>query len=94
MFELKLPSSPGGAWAEAILRDFGAVYSGYAPVGGIAIGHDGSLYGATIASGGGHQCGNVFQLVPREFLSSAAGSWEENVLFEQFLVTTAASRQA
>ncbi|MGD0365277.1 MAG: choice-of-anchor tandem repeat GloVer-containing protein [Bryobacteraceae bacterium] len=76
VYRLVPSSSPGGAWTEDILYNFGA-YSGdgEAPQGALAIGSDGSLYGATEEGGTGY--GTIFQLSPPD---ASGGSWTETVL--------------
>ena len=63
------PPSAGGAWTAKVLYTFGGGSDGAGPLGGLAIGPEGGLYGAT-AYGGDLSCkppigcGTAFQLVP------------------------------
>ena len=63
------PPSAGGAWTAKVLYSFGGGSDGAGPLGGLAIGPEGGLYGAT-AYGGDLSCkppigcGTAFQLVP------------------------------
>jgi uncharacterized repeat protein (TIGR03803 family) len=54
---------------------------GSGPLGGLVLGHDGVLYGTTVAGGTGScdgGCGTVFKLVPPQ---EEGGSWSETVLY-------------
>jgi len=88
-FSLTPPASTGGAWTEAVLYSF-PFPSGYqenyyyGPVGSVAIGRGGTLYGVTNAGGSGTgpyctagYCGTVFSLTPP---ASPGGAWTEAVL--------------
>lgn len=57
VFSLTPPSSPGGAWTEALLHSFKNAGDGGNPIGGLAVGDNGVLYGTTAASNG-----SVFEL--------------------------------
>jgi uncharacterized repeat protein (TIGR03803 family) len=76
VYRLAPSSVSRGAWAEEILYNFGG-YSGDGeePQGALAIGSDGSLYGATETGGAGY--GTIFQLSPP---AASGGSWTESVL--------------
>jgi|HubBroStandDraft_1064217.scaffolds.fasta_scaffold00750_15 uncharacterized repeat protein (TIGR03803 family) len=59
---------------------FATIYSfngtdGYQPVGGMILGNDGSLYGATSLGGAPGWAGTIFQLTP------AGSAWTETVLY-------------
>ena len=75
VFELEMPSSPGGTVRETVLYTF-AGGSGLMPEGDLSIGSGGVLYGTTV-SGGSYLGGNVFSLTPP---GSEGGSWSEDVL--------------
>jgi uncharacterized repeat protein (TIGR03803 family) len=62
VFELAPPASPGGNWTETILHDFTGGADGANP-SGLALGPDGTLYGAA-ATGGIYNQGTVFSLTP------------------------------
>jgi hypothetical protein len=83
VFQLQPPPQVGGVWTETVLYAFtGSGGDGAAPVG-VAIGGDGTLYGATSYGGntggvcGDYGCGTVFQLTPPE---SGNGAWTETIL--------------
>jgi uncharacterized repeat protein (TIGR03803 family) len=85
VFEFSPPSSPGGAWTETILWNFGpvgGVARGFAPWGKLEVDALGNLYGTAHLGGnldGCPNCGLVFELVkPR----TAGVSWKEKVLYE------------
>ena len=75
VFALKPPAAAGGAWTKIVLHAF-VNSDGANPVGGLAIGNGGVLYGTT-SSGGTAANGTVFSLTP----SSLGGSWTEAVLY-------------
>jgi uncharacterized repeat protein (TIGR03803 family) len=78
VFSLTPPASPGGAWTEAVLYNFGGYPSdGSYPTANVAIGGGGVLYGTT-KIGGENNSGTVFSLTPP---SSAGGAWTETVLY-------------
>jgi hypothetical protein len=78
VFSLTPPMSPGGAWTKTTLWNFGGTTAdGAYPVGGLAIGPNGTLYGVTTATLGGDGVGTVFSLTPPP---AAGGSWTETVL--------------
>jgi uncharacterized repeat protein (TIGR03803 family) len=76
IFSLTPPASAGGPWTETRLYDFTGAADGSAPVGGVAVGTGGVLYGAT-QGGGAKDDGVVFSLTPP---SSSGGAWTETVL--------------
>lgn len=76
VFSLTPPSSPGGAWTEAILYNFSGGSDGGRPAASVVIGRHGVLYG-TAGAGGTGNGGVVFSLEPR---TSPGGSWTETVL--------------
>jgi uncharacterized repeat protein (TIGR03803 family) len=85
VFELSPPAAPGAPWTETILHGFSSFHGGFGPSGGVAIGSNGVLYGTTTLSGGDHQCGNVFGLIPRKPVSpGAAVDWVEAPVFNRF----------
>jgi len=82
VFSLSPPSAHGGAWTETVLHTFGgAPQDGDYPLGTLAIGSGGVLYGTTEYGGAGcvsaSGCGTAFSLTPP---SSPGGSWTEAVL--------------
>jgi uncharacterized repeat protein (TIGR03803 family) len=77
VYKLSPPASGDGDWIETILLQFtGENGDGRSPVGDLAFGKDGALYGTT-QYGGISNNGTVFQLKPPE---SAAGTWSYSVL--------------
>jgi hypothetical protein len=86
IFRLAPPSSPGGAWTEAVLHAFGGVNSsdGGAPTGSLVFDKAGNLYGTTefggnvVCTNNPGPCGVVFQLAPPK---SHGGRWTETVLY-------------
>jgi uncharacterized repeat protein (TIGR03803 family) len=78
VYDLTPPASAGGAWTETLLYSFqGPPNDGGTPVGNLAIGENGSLYGAT-AFGGTYDQGTVFELAPP---ASAGSYWVPTVLY-------------
>jgi uncharacterized repeat protein (TIGR03803 family) len=73
VFSLTPPPDPGGAWTETVLYSYGNNPAG--PLGGVAIGAGGVLYGTTGQVGG---FGTVFSLTPP---ASAGGAWTLTVLY-------------
>ncbi len=66
VFQLKPPLFPGFGWRESVLRRFSAT-DGWMPMGGVTIGADGALYGATEYGGTSTTCagcGTVFRVNP------------------------------
>jgi uncharacterized repeat protein (TIGR03803 family) len=63
-----------GLWTEKVLHNFGSGTDGVFPYAGLSIDAAGNLYGTT-ASGGSHEGGIVFELIP-----GAKGNWTEKVL--------------
>jgi uncharacterized repeat protein (TIGR03803 family) len=83
VFSLTPPSSPGGAWTEAVLHTF-PNYLNESTSPRVALGRGGVLYGATSVGGSEansacdpHGCGTVFSLTPP---ASPEGTWTETVL--------------
>ncbi len=68
------PSGPDGAWTEAVLYRFTGGTDGTYPVGGVAVGSGGVLYGATGATSA---LGTLFSLAPP---ASPGGAWTQTVL--------------
>jgi len=78
VFSLTPPSSAGGAWTETQLYTFtGGLDGGEPYLSGIAVGHNGVLYGTTV-HGGTFGLGVVFFLTPP---AGESWSWTEDVLF-------------
>jgi hypothetical protein len=70
-------------WNEKALYSFQGIPDGATPAGGVALGADGNLYGATTEGGADNcpgiaQCGTVFQLTPPP---QKSGAWTETVLY-------------
>lgn len=64
IFRISPPGSTGEPWSETVLYSFdGPPVDGGTPVGNIAIGANGTLYGATMY-GGTYNDGTVFELSP------------------------------
>jgi len=84
VYQLTPSAVAGGAWTETILHGFtGQDGDGSGPVGTLAIGKDGALYGMTVYGGPVTTrcpvgCGIVFQLTPP---STAGGTWTETVIY-------------
>jgi uncharacterized repeat protein (TIGR03803 family) len=72
VYQLTPPSSPGGAWSQTILADFGTTYS-CGPDSPVIVRH-GNVYGSTCLAGGGE----VFELQPP---SAPGGSWTNTPLY-------------
>jgi uncharacterized repeat protein (TIGR03803 family) len=72
-FSLSPPAEPGGVWAETVIYSFD-FQSGALPMGGLALGKDGILYGATSHGGSAARDSNgtVFQLKPP---ATQGGAW-------------------
>ncbi len=62
VFVLQPPAGAGGAWVETVLYGFTGQIGGFAPLGQLALGKDGTIFGATTA--GGYGAGLVFRLPP------------------------------
>ncbi|MGA2737677.1 MAG: choice-of-anchor tandem repeat GloVer-containing protein [Bryobacteraceae bacterium] len=77
VFSLAPPVSPGGTWSEAVLHSFAPGAGSADPIGGVAFGSKGALYGTTYL-GGTYDNGAVFELN----LSSDGVSWAESVLHQ------------
>jgi uncharacterized repeat protein (TIGR03803 family) len=74
----------GSGWILRPLYSFakGQGAGGYAPVGGVAIGRDGNLYGAA-TSGGQHDAGTVYKLSPpASVCKSFLCPWTETPLYQ------------
>jgi uncharacterized repeat protein (TIGR03803 family) len=77
VFSLTPPSSPGGAWTQAVLYEFTGGSDGFDPDPGLVVGPGGVLYGMASA-GGSFDWGDVFSLAPPV---SPGGAWVETVLY-------------
>jgi hypothetical protein len=76
VYRLVPPDTPGGAWTEQDLYDFqGESGDGSGPVGPLAFGRDGTIFGAT--EYGGAAVGTVFRLSPP---AAPGGDWTEALL--------------
>jgi uncharacterized repeat protein (TIGR03803 family) len=79
VFSLSPPSSPGGAWAERVLWNFGQTSGDrFNPVGAVVIGTGGVLYGVTAEGGGYCDRGVVFALTPPV---ANGAPWTESILW-------------
>ncbi len=78
-FSLTPPGSPGGAWTETILHDFGVhPGDGYLFSSGLVIGPHGALFGTTRGDAGrSPKGGTVFRLNPP---ATPGGAWTETIL--------------
>ncbi|MGA2372428.1 MAG: choice-of-anchor tandem repeat GloVer-containing protein [Candidatus Korobacteraceae bacterium] len=76
-------SAAGSGWILTPLHSFaGGPNDGAKPFGGVTIGPDGSLYGATI-QGGQHGAGTVYRLQPSPTAcASFSCPWEETILYQ------------
>lgn len=70
-FKLAPATAAGEAWTETVIHNFGESGDGCHPVGALAIGSQGQLYGAT-GGGGEYGYGTVFLLV-----QELGGNWTE-----------------
>jgi uncharacterized repeat protein (TIGR03803 family) len=75
VFQLVPPVGTGGSWTESVIYRFGWG-DGAFPYGGLVVGKNGALYGATYA-GGAFGVGAVFEL---RLPAVAGGLWRETVL--------------
>jgi hypothetical protein len=60
-------SQANGVWTEKVLHDFSGGSDGWQPSGGLEIGKDGALFGATLFGGSGacsYGCGTIFRATP------------------------------
>jgi uncharacterized repeat protein (TIGR03803 family) len=73
VFSLTPPESEDGAWAQAVLYEFGAPYDGVLPWAGVIVAPNGVLYGTTLY-GGFNDSGTVFNLNPP---ASPGAAWTE-----------------
>lgn len=77
VFSLTPPASPGGAWTQTVLHNFGETAAdGQVPYSGVTIGARGILFGTT-GFGGEFGQGTVFALGPP---TVPGGDWQEVVL--------------
>jgi hypothetical protein len=77
VFQLAPAAKANGAWTETVLHNFTGGSDGGYPGRGLAIGTDGSVYGAAFYSGVANDSGTVFQLTPP---AVAGGPWTYTVL--------------
>jgi len=75
VFSLTPPATPGGAWTEAELFEFGST-GPVGPLSGVTVGTGGVLYGTTYAGGTAYE-GTVFSLTPP---ATPGGAWTEAIL--------------
>ena len=78
VFALTPPSTPGGAWTQAMIHSFreGLNGGGFDPYATLLVNKDGVLYGTTLYGGTLNQ-GTVFELFPP---ASPGDPWRERVL--------------
>jgi uncharacterized repeat protein (TIGR03803 family) len=76
VFKLTPPASPGDSWKETVIHSFNGANDGRYPAAGLALDHNGVLYGAT-TGGGTSSFGTVFSLKPP---STPGDPWDERVL--------------
>lgn len=78
VFELAPPASPGSAWTETTIFNFRDLPGNSGPpIGNLAVGSDGALFGAT-QFGGAYGKGAVFELAPP---ASPGGVWTLTLLY-------------
>jgi uncharacterized repeat protein (TIGR03803 family) len=77
-FQLKPPTTKGGAWTEKILHRFQGSQDGVNPAAGLTFGNNGDLYGTTLTGGPGGGGGTVFRLTPP---SNKSGTWKKAILY-------------
>jgi hypothetical protein len=82
VYRLTPPPAAGGAWTETTLYTFPGGSHGSQPVGGLAVGAGGALFGVTSdggynVSGAAGGYGTVFSLAPP---TQAGGPWTEAIL--------------
>jgi uncharacterized repeat protein (TIGR03803 family) len=81
VYSLIPPTSAGGAWTGYTLHEFTTTGDGNGPLGGLAIGSKGVLYGTTFYGGTStacmNGCGTVFSVTP----SSSGTSGTEALLY-------------
>jgi len=85
VFKLTPPASGKGAWKKTVLHRFAGGADGALPVGGLAIGAAGIIYGTTAAGGKGScgadvtGCGTAFKLVPP---AAGKSTWTKTALYQ------------
>jgi hypothetical protein len=82
VFRLRPPTATVHVWTETILYRFAGGKDGTFPAGGVLLGPDGALYGATTNGRGGSYdrtrgCGTLFKLTSG---TTATSPWKETVL--------------
>lgn len=82
VYSLTPPSGASGAWTKTTLYSFPGGSSGWYPVGALAVGSNGTLFGVTEYGGrpfpSGTGSGTVFSLTPP---AVAGGPWTEKLLY-------------
>jgi uncharacterized repeat protein (TIGR03803 family) len=78
VFSLVPPASQGGVWTEDVLYTFAGGNEVNPILGGLTLGANGVLYGAT-EDGGAFGVGSVFSLTPPE---SGEGTWTEATIYD------------
>ncbi len=77
IFALTTPATPGAAWTQTVLYNFGDPAGGLGPSSPLALGPGGALYGATSYAGKYNQ-GTIYSLLPP---ASPGGAWSYAVLY-------------
>jgi hypothetical protein len=77
VYSLTPTGAAGGAWTERLLYEFTDGADGAFPIGRLAIGAGGVLYGTTSSGGGSKRLGTVYSLTPP---AVSGGMWTLNVL--------------
>jgi uncharacterized repeat protein (TIGR03803 family) len=78
VFELSPPITQGGPWTEVVLYSFGKGSDGTHPVGNLAFGLRGAIFGTTSTGRSKAKYGTVFKLRPP---ATQGGPWTEEVLY-------------
>jgi uncharacterized repeat protein (TIGR03803 family) len=71
------PAKSGNTWTETVLHNFTGGSDGGYPIGGVAVGSNGALYGTASYSGNANDSGTAFQLTSP---AVTGGAWTYTVL--------------
>ena len=77
VFQLTPPAKANGSWTYKVLHNFTGGSDGGYPIGGLAVGANGALYGTASYSGVANDSGTAFQLTPP---AVAGGAWTYSVI--------------